>query len=152
MAHSHDEHDHPGLQVDVERTGPCVASVRMRVSADELSRSRNRGLSNAARHTRMKGFRPGKVPAALIEKQHGPEIDREITQHFLAHAYEKAVKEHELRPAARPRLDIDEKVASSGEDWEQEFEILLRPEVELGDVLGIQVEGYRIAVTEEEIE
>ena len=149
MAH---EHDHPGLDLHVERTGPCLASVRVRVSAEEFQKSRALGFRNVARRTRIKGFRPGKAPAALLERQFGEEIDREVVQHFFQHAYDTAVRENDLRPAAQPRIDLGPTAPAAGESWEQEFEILLRPDIELGQVEGLEIEGQPIEVSGEEID
>jgi len=150
--HAHDDHSHQGLTVEVERTAPCVASVKFRVTAAELKRSREMGLKNAGRRTKLKGFRPGKAPLSMLEKMYGAEIDQELSQHFLQHAYDKAVRDGKLRPAAQPRIDLAESGPEPGTDWEQEFEVLLRPDIELGEVEGIQVEGQPIAVEDQELE
>ena len=157
MAHDHDhdhaeDHSHQGLTVEVERTAPCVASVKFRVTADELKRSREMGLKNAGRRTKLKGFRPGKAPMAMLEKMYGAEIDKELSQHFLQHAYDQAVREGELRPATQPRIDLGESGPQPGTDWEHEFEVLLRPDIELGEIEGIQVDGQPIAVEDQELE
>jgi trigger factor len=155
MAHDHDhasDHSHPGFTVEVERTAPCVASVKFRVTADEFKRSREMGLKKAGRRTKLKGFRPGKAPLSMLEKMYGSEIDQELSQHFLQHAYDQAVRDGELRPAAQPRIDLAESGPQPGTDWEQEFEVLLRPDIELGEIEGIQVEGQPIAVEDQELE
>jgi trigger factor len=155
MAHSHDHHhghDHPGLDVQVERTGPCLATVRFQVTAEEFKRSRAEGLRNYASRTRLKGFRPGKVPIQMIEKQFGPEVDRALVEHFVQHALDHAVREESLRLAASPRIELESVQTSSEEDWGHEFEVLLRPDIELGQVEGLAVEGQPISIDEEEID
>ena len=151
MAHDHD-HDHEGFDVQVERTGPCIATVRFTVSAAEHQKARRRGMKNYARQTRMKGFRPGKVPPHMIEKQYGSEIDRAVIEHFVQHAFEHAVKNNELRPAATPQVDMESIEASKDADWSHEFEVLLRPEVKLGEIEGLSIESGAIEVGDEELE
>lgn len=152
-AHDHDHaHAHEGFDVKVEETGPCIAKVSFTISADEFKKTRGQGLKNVARNTRMKGFRPGKAPLAVLEKQYGKEIDRETLQHFLNHAYERAVKENELRPAAHPRVDLDTIEIEPGADVSHEFELWLRPSVELGSYKGLTIQGQSTAVNDEELE
>lgn len=147
------EHAHPGLEVEVEHTGPCTATVRFTVSPEEYARTRDRGLKQVSQRTRMKGFRPGKMPRAILEKHFGAEVDREAVQHFLNHAYDVAIRDHELRPAAHPRVDLESIAApAAGTPLEHRFEVWLRPQVQLGDYRGIPVEPRPTEVDDEELE
>lgn len=149
----HQEHAHEGFEVEVEHTGPCTATVRFTVTAEEYSRTRDLGLKNVASRTRMKGFRPGKMPRAIVEKHFGPEVDREAIQHFLNHAYDIAVREHELRPAAHPRVDVASITApAAGAELQHSFEVWLRPKVQLGTYRGLRVASPPAEVSDEELE
>ena len=120
-------------------------------SAEFESRYRH-GLSHAARHVRLKGFRPGKVPGHMVEKSFGEEVRRETLQHFLQLAYRRAVEEHELQPAVHPRIEIDQLEVLAGSDFDHSFELHLRPELELGEYRGLIIEGESLAVDEDEID
>ena len=150
MPHDH-EHHHEGFDVQVERTGPCQARISLRVTPAEFQKSRRAALSNVAKRTRMKGFRPGKTPPAVVEREYGSAVDRDVVQHFLNHAFDSAVKEHELRPALQPRVDVESIGASAEKGFEHSFEIWLRPTIELGQVKGLSVEGRSTAVSPEEV-
>ncbi len=150
--HSHDEHHHPGLSVAVEKQ-PGKAAVQVTIAADELERARGHEFAQLARRVALKGFRPGKTPRALLERHYGAEVEKSVAEHFLQHAYQKAVSEHELRPAAYPRIPLaEDTLPKKGADWSIAFEILLRPEFELGQLDGLEVEGRPTAVEDEEIE
>lgn len=147
------DHAHTGLDVEVERTAPCLAKVSFTVSAEEFEKTRAAGLRNIARRTRMKGFRPGKAPLQVLERQFGAEVQRDVVQHFLNHAYDKAMKDNELRPAAHPRIDVDAiQAPAKGEPLKHEFEVMLRPDIELGEVRGLKAQRKKIEVGEEEIQ
>ncbi len=149
--HTHDEHHHPGLTVAVEKqTGK--AAVQVTIAADELERARGREFAALSKRVTLKGFRPGKTPRALLEKHYGPEVERTVLEHFLKHAYQKAVEEHEVRPAVYPRIPLEGNLPKKGEPWSIAFDILLRPEFELGEVDGLEVEGRSSAVSDEELE
>jgi len=150
--HAHDEHAHPGLEVEVERTGPCLAQVTFRVSSEEFDKTVQRGLSNVARRTKMKGFRPGKTPRAVVEKQFGEQVAREAVEHFLNHAYDIAVKRDGLRPAAHPRIDIEAIDHGKGKELTHRFEVHLRPTIELGECTGLVVESKRVQLGDEELD
>lgn len=147
----HGAHSHPGLSVAVERTGPCLATVRFEVTPEEFQRTRARGLQNVSRNTRMKGFRPGKTPRKVVEKQFGPQIELEAKKHFLNDAYNHAVRDNELRPASHPRVDLaDIRIGEDG-GLKHEFEVLLRPDVELGEYKGVSVESRPTTVDDDEV-
>jgi trigger factor len=148
---AHDEHHHPGLTVAVEKE-PGKAKVQMTVAPDELERARGREFAALSRRVTLKGFRPGKTPRAVLEKHYGQAVEREVLEHFLQHAYQKAVDEHSIRPAAYPRVPLEGNLPGKGQPWDLSFEILLRPEFELGQVEGLEIEGRATAVAEEELE
>ena len=149
--HAHD-HAHEGLDVQVERTGPCLATVSFTVSPQEFEKTWQRGLKNVSRNTRMKGFRPGKTPRKVIEKQFGKQVELEAKKHFLNHAYDQAVKSEELRPASYPNVDLADIERNAEGGITHEFEVLLRPEVELGEYKGIQVQAESLDVADEQVE
>ena len=149
--HAHD-HAHEGLDVRVERTDEGTAKVSFTVTAEEFERTVQTGLRNMGRNTRMKGFRPGKVPSAVLERQFGPRVRQEAIQHFLNHAYERAVQDEDLKPAAHPRVDLSELEPLAGQPLTCDFEVFLRPEFELGDYKGLEVERRAIEVDDEEVE
>lgn len=151
-AHAHSHHEHPGFDVKVERSGPCTAKVQFTVPATEYKKARELGLHDVAQRTRVKGFRPGKTPLNLVEKQFGAEVEKEVLQHFLNHAYEKAIQEHGLRPAAHPRVNLEELKPAPGADLMHSFEILLRPEIKLGTYKGLKVARQKIDVSDAEID
>jgi trigger factor len=154
-AHGHsahpEEHHHPGLTLAVEKK-PGKAEVRLTITADELERARGREFAALSRRVTLKGFRPGKTPRALLEKHWGDEVEKQVAEHFLQHAYEQAVEEHTLRPATYPRIALDQNLPKKGEPWSIGFDILLRPQLTLGEVEGLEVAGRRIEVDDDELE
>ena len=151
MAQSH-EHTHEGFDIEVEHVAPCVAKISLRVSPEEFQKNRRVALQAVAKRTRMKGFRPGKAPMAVLEREYGEAVNRDVVQHLLNHGFDHAVRDHELRPALQPRVDIDAIEASPEAGLTHEFEVYLRPTIELKDVKGLRVEGQPTTVEDEEVD
>lgn len=150
QAAAHDEHAHPGLEVRFERTGP-TARVTVEITAEEFEGARKKEMVGLARRVSMKGFRRGKVPPALLEKQFGDQAAHAVLEHFAQHAYQKAIDEG-LRPAAFPRIDLGDARPERGQPFTFGFDLFLRPDVDLGQVEGLEVEGQKIEVTDDEVE
>lgn len=124
----------------------------MTLAADELERARGREFAALSKRVTLKGFRPGKTPRKLLEKQFSADVEKSLVEHFLQHAYQDAVEKHALRPAAFPRIQLEENLPKTGADWVVTFEILLRPEVKLGQVDGLEIEAQKVEVTDDDIE
>lgn len=139
------------MQVQVEKTKACVARVSVNVPADEFQAELRAILTQAGRQSRVKGFRPGKVPPAVVERLHGHEARRETRQRFVQKAFDRAMKEHELRPLAHPRVDLEGEVAP-GQEFALEFEVLLRPRIELSTYKGLSIESSLEPVSDAEVE
>jgi trigger factor len=63
---------------------------------------------------RMPGFRPGKVPANLVRKIHGPALHQEALNTTIRAALDKLVADHKLRPAVQPSVALGDGYAGAG--------------------------------------
>jgi len=140
------------VQVNVEKLGPCQARVSFTVPSDDFSGQVRRALSEAGRNVRMKGFRPGHVPMPVVERQLGPQVRRDAIEHFLRQAYERAVEENALKVVGYQRVDPDAVQALEGVDFSHQFEISLRPEIEIGEYKGLPIESQLEPVLDQEVQ
>ena len=85
-----------------------------------------------SRRTRIAGFRPGKAPRAVLERQLGPEaIVDEAVEHLVADAYRAAVREQSIVPLADPAIEVVQ--AEAGKPVIFKATVQVPPEVTLGD-------------------
>lgn len=97
------------------------------------------------------GFRKGKAPRKLIEVNYGVEIFYEDAINIvLPDAYNEAVEELGLHPVEQPNVDIDD--IENGKPVLVKIDVTVKPEVELGEYKGIEVEKIVYEVTEDTIE
>ena len=97
---------------------------------------------------KVDGFRPGHVPAKVIENKFKKEIEGEILNHIISDEYRKAVAENELRPIADIKL---EKYELNDDKVEVVFTIPVLPSFELGQYKGVEVEKENVEVTDETV-
>jgi trigger factor len=140
------------MDVHVDKTGPCQARISLTVPSAELEKEVQRALKNVGQRTRMKGFRPGKVPVQVLEKSFGKQVRRDTVQTFIRQAYEKAVKDESLRPAAHPQIKDDNMDVLVGSDFSLEFDLMLRPEIELGDYTEMEARIPKIDADDDELD
>lgn len=140
------------FQFTVTDAGPCRKRVRVVVPparvVEEVEKS-YRGLSEAAR---IPGFRPGRVPRAILEKRYGDLLAREVKESLVQEGFREALRANELSPLGAPDLDLDRVAFTPGKALEFEVALDVRPRIELPDWKGLAVERRTTAVSEAEVD
>lgn len=96
------------------------------------------------------GFRKGKVPRKIFENRFGVEsLYQDALDILLPQAYSEAVRETGIVPVDRPEVDIEQ--MEQGKALIFKAKVTVKPEVELGEYKGLQVEAKDFTVTEEEV-
>ena len=107
-------------------------------------------LKNRSR-INVPGFRKGKAPRALIERMYGEGVFYDDALELLfPDAYEAAVKENDLKPVDRPEMTSVDQIGA-GQDLKFTCEVFVRPDVELGQYKGLEVEGTKQTVSEDDV-
>ena len=138
------------VQAEVEDLERWRRRLSLTVPAELAGRVRERHVRALARKARIKGFRPGKAPPKLVEKQYAQEIEEEVLKDLIREGYEAGVARHGLEPIASPRVQ--------GVHWSPEgalhftAEVDVRPEIELGRTTNFRVEAKRHRVGDEDVE
>ena len=95
-------------------------------------------VAKAAPQMKMPGFRPGKVPANLVRKMHGPQLQADALNTSVQDAVQQLVQKSNLRPAMQPSVALSE-----GYEHGKDAEIKVALEV-LPDVPAPQIEGLKL--------
>ncbi|MEE8469518.1 MAG: trigger factor [Planctomycetota bacterium] len=140
------------MEVSVENTSPSLAKVSFSVPAEEFEKEVQAGLRQVGRNVRMKGFRPGKVPASVVAKLHGEQIRREVAESFLRKAYSQAVEQEHLKPITHPSVSPGDLQPAEDGSFSLELEVSLKPTIELPEYKGMGVESELEPVLDEQVE
>ena len=138
------------MQASVETVGNLGRRMTFRLPADRLQDQVGGRLREIARTARIKGFRPGKVPAKVIEQRFGPQVRGEVLDGLLREGFDSAVRENALRIAGRPHIEPADKDGSDELAYVATFEVV--PDFGEIDVAGLKVERPVAEVTEEDID
>jgi len=135
------------MQVSVESTGNLERRLNFSLPAEQLEAGVSGRLREIARTARIKGFRPGKVPAKVIEQRFGDQVRAEVLGALVRQTFDAAVREHELRLAGAPRID---RAAEDSLDFVATFEVV--PDFGEIDVTKLRVIRHTAEVTEADID
>jgi trigger factor len=139
------------VKTDVEELSPTRVKLTVEVPFDELKPNLDRAYKEISKQVRLKGFRPGKVPARLIDRYVGRgAVLQEAVNDALPGLYGRAVQESEVFALGQPDVEITE--LSDNEQFAFTAEVDIRPKFEVPDYDGLEVTVDAAAVTDEEIE
>ena len=85
------------------------------IPADAIAARLDARLAEVSKTIKMPGFRPGKVPANLVKKIHGPALRGEALQAAVNDGVNKVIADHGLRPATQPQVDVDGELLDEGD-------------------------------------
>jgi trigger factor len=108
-------------------------------------------VRQVAPQIRMPGFRPGKVPANLIRKMHGPALEQDALNKAVQDSVQTLLAEQKLRPAMQPAVELGEGYAS-GKDAEVKVSLEVLPEMPEPAIGGLVLERLTVEATEAEVE
>ncbi len=108
-------------------------------------------VKRMAPQVRMPGFRPGKVPANLVRKMHGPALHQDALNSSIRDAMDKLVAEQKLRPAMQPEVTLGEGY-EQGKDVELSVSLEVLPQVTAPSLDGLALEKLTVAVTDAEVD
>ena len=107
------------------------------VQAAEIEHQVAHRLEELKGKVRMPGFRPGKVPVTLLRKQYGRSVMGEVLERAVNQGSQKAIADHELRPALRPKIEVTS--FDEGADLEFTMALEVLPEVPAVDLKQIEL-------------
>jgi trigger factor len=102
--HTHDhDHDHDHAHPPVLNPD-CTRELVLDVPAEDVSKSFSRVTRNYQRHAKIPGFRPGKVPEAVIKRRFAADIRKEVIDGLLPERFGQAVRELGVTPVGQPQV------------------------------------------------
>jgi trigger factor len=138
------------MQVSLSATGGLERRLEVAVPATEVDSAVEQRLKQISRTARLKGFRPGKAPYAVVRKQFGSQVHTEVVSDLMHSSFAQALSQEKLTPAANPRIEPLAMGPGSDLKYAAVFEVM--PEVKVSAVDGVAIERPGASVTESDID
>lgn len=138
--------------MQITRTQPSATLTKLKVKAgqDELSETKQAVLTSLSASVKVPGFRPGKAPANLVEKQIDPTaFQSEFLDQAVNRLYVEAVRRENLRPVAQPKIEITKFVPFTTLEFTAEVEAV--GDIRLPNYKLIKVEAKASSVTAKDV-
>lgn len=138
------------MEVAVSDLSPLRKSLKIALPKDVVAPKLDASYQKLQSQVAVKGFRKGKVPMKVLEKSYGDRVKNEVGDALIQETYFDALAKVKLEAVVHP----DIKTFHFGEDgsFEYEAEVEVKPQFELAQYKGIEVEHPEITVSQEEIQ
>jgi len=137
------------MNVTVESTGALERRMRVEVPIESIESEVDTRLKSVGRTAKIKGFRPGKVPATVVRQRYGKQVRQEVLGEIMQKSYSDAVSQENLRPAGGPQIETEDEDGKTFA-YVATFEVL--PEVALKDLEKIKVDLPDVEIGDTDID
>lgn len=123
--------------------------INYKVQKEEWETLKNEAFKKLNAKATIDGFRKGKAPRAMFERNYPGQIVMEAADMAIDKEYKRLIIEEKIMPILEPNVNITK---VSDEELEVEFTFILEPEVKLGEYKNLGVKKEEVKVSKEEIQ
>jgi len=138
------------MQVNVEALSSIKKRLNFEIPADRVSAEIDKVFENIRKRTAIKGFRKGKAPRDMVEKNFHEQMEGDVVKNLFNDAYFKYLQDNKIYPVAYPHVETDKVVA--GEPFKFSATIETYPEVKVEEYEGLEITRERLCVTDEMVD
>ncbi len=139
------------LQVSLEVGAGLQRTVKVEVSAERIDREVESRLRSVGRTANIKGFRPGKVPGAIVRQRYGEQVRREVLQQLLESTCNEAVTSQNLRPVGDLHIDTQDAADQPGRALAYTASFEVYPDFQVQGVDALTVSRPEPAIEEADV-
>lgn len=138
------------MNVNLEKLEGNVVALEIEIEQSKMDKALNQAYQKVAKKVNIPGFRKGKAPRAMVERHVGRDyLNEEALEAVVPEVYFEAVQETGIDPIDQPKVELVQ--LEEGKPVIIKATVEVKPEVELGEYIGLEVEKPEINVTEEDI-
>jgi trigger factor len=138
------------MQVSVESGEGLERRLLVDLPAERVNAEIDKKIKDLARHVRLDGFRPGKVPLRTVRQRFGEQVRQETVGTLIQETLYEAASQQKLMPAGEPRVELRESAEEGGLGYTAVFEVM--PEVTVADLSSHTVERPVAEVAESDVD
>lgn len=139
------------MQSSVEQLEGLARKLTIEVPATEINQEVEKRLKDIRPRVRIDGFRPGKVPPAVIKQKYGAGIKQDVMGEMVEKSYREAIEAGDFSPAASPEIEI---LSGFSTDEPLKFTALFEvmPEVNINGMDALNITLPRSEICNQDIE
>lgn len=129
---------------------PVVTELTVEVSKDDLEKAMDKAFAQLGRTAKIRGFRKGRVPRNVLRRMFGDAVKAEVQGELVGSCLAEAFEEHDVQPLSQPEVEMGDPADNGSLKFTAKFEN--RPKLDSINYENIELQKYRIQVTEEQVD
>ena len=138
------------MQASIETIANLKRRARVSVPAEQVDELFNTYLRESANTIRLKGFRPGKVPIAVIKQRFGEEMRHKAITEVIKRSFQQLIAQENLKPASQPFFEPKTSESSTAFEYTATFEVF--PDIEEKDYSSINIIQPVAEITDDDVD
>ncbi len=138
------------MNIRIENMGSCQKKISVEIPEARVTEVHQRVLKEYVKGGRIKGFRPGKAPAQVVERQYGKQIYYDVREQLIGEGYREASKDSSLE--VLQILDLQDVSLELGKPMTFSIQVEVAPEFDLPNYKGIALQREKVDVSDERVE
>jgi trigger factor len=138
------------MEVIVEEISALTKKMTITLPEGDVQKRLKEAYDKLQKESKMKGFRPGKVPRAIIVKTYKPQVEGEVGEKLVQDTYFDAVEKQKIDPVVHP--EISSPVFNEDGSFTYVAHVDIKPVFEVKNYKGIEVERPDVEVRDEDID
>lgn len=137
------------MQVTVEDISSVKKTLRIEIPREVVSKEIDKAYGELKKSAKIKGFRPGKVPRAVLEKMFKKDVLADVSSRLIQESFVDAIREKELKVVGPPQLQPPE--LDAGQDYRYEATVEISPQIADLQIRGLKLKRSNYKVSDEEV-
>ena len=138
------------MKVELEQIGPIRKKMSVALPPELVDREVEKAYLKLQQEIRLKGFRPGKAPRALLQRYFKAQVEEDVISSLVQDSYPRALDEKQMLPVSQPV--IEKGVLEKGKEFSYTASFEIKPVLDVQGYQGLQLEKEKLSITEQDIE
>jgi trigger factor len=138
------------MEIAVEELSELTRKVTVTVPAEAVRDELDSAYGKLKKDVHLKGFRKGKVPMTILEKNYGPKVQAEVAEKLVQDTYFDAVEEKGLDVVVHPEIR-ETRFADDG-SFVYVAHVDVKPVFEISEYKGVEIEKPAVHVTDADVD
>lgn len=138
------------LDISVESSEGLKRQITVRVPSAEIDREVDKRLKSVGKTAKLKGFRPGKVPAKVVRKRYGGQVRQEVVGDIIRTSFSHAVTQKQMQPAGNPSIEPLPGGDEAHFSYRATFEVF--PEVSFSDLTKLEYQTPAVEIGDADVD
>jgi len=139
------------MNVKVEDISSIKKKLSFEIPVETVDGEFTKAFGKLAKTAKVPGFRPGKVPRSVLERQYGASIEAQVFERLINETFFKALVENKIDAVSAPEI-VDNGQLKAGQAFTYEAEVEVRPSVEAKDYTGLELKKETFSVEDKVVE